>query len=170
MADSFYRIFRFTSLYICICATLLAASFTSCSDSEHFDELPGAIQKFVALYYPEIAVSSYSFNNGIYSIVLRNSATMTFNSSYQWITVNGRGSTLPEIFIYDRLPETLYEYLQTTSNINEVYSATHNSATYTLDLLDYTVVYDIKTATYNIFIAQQPINHCKTSQSIQSNK
>ena len=147
MADSFYRIFRFTSLYICICATLLAASFTSCSDSEHFDELPGAIQKFVALYYPEIAVSSYSFNNGIYSIVLRNSATMTFNSSYQWITVNGRGSTLPEIFIYDRLPETLYEYLQTTSNINEVYSATHNSATYTLDLLDYKVVYDIKTAT-----------------------
>lgn len=54
---------------------------------------------------------------------------------------------MPEIFIYDRLPETLYEYLQTTSNINEVYSATHNSATYTLDLLDYTVVYDIKTAT-----------------------
>lgn len=146
MADIFHKTVHASRLITITAAVIAAMTLPSCSDNENFDELPREIQKFVALYYPEISVSSYSFNSGTYNIVLRNSATMTFNSSYQWISVNGRGATLPELFVYDRLPEALYDYLLTTSNTNNVYSASHNATSYTLGLLDSIITYDIKTA------------------------
>lgn len=120
--------------------------YTACNDEgKQFGQLPGDIQRFIALYYPEIAVSSHSFNNGIYSVTLQNSATLTFDSSYHWLTVDGRGSVLPEIFLYDEMPSELYQYLQTTSNLNNVYSAKRNSNNIIIRLTDSTVDYDIAT-------------------------
>ena len=118
--------------------------YTACNDEgKQFGQLPGDIQRFIALYYPEIAVSSHSFDNGIYSVTLQNSATLTFDSSYHWLTVDGRGSVLPEIFLYDEMPSELYQYLQTTSNFSNVFSAKRTANSIILRLTDSTVDYNI---------------------------
>lgn len=123
----------------------LSATLTACDDNNDFDQMPSQIQSFVSEYYPGISVADYSFDDGTYHVTLSNSAYLRFNSSISWITVDGRGATLPRQLLYDQLPTILYQYLETTSNVGDVYSATRTTAIYTLSLLDSTVVYDIAT-------------------------
>lgn len=138
------RKFRFFILFAI--TMFMGGLHTACNDEgQQFGQLPDDIQRFIALYYPEIAVSSHSFNDGIYSVTLQNSATLTFDSSYHWLSVDGRGSVLPEIFLYDEMPPELYQYLQTTSNLNNVFSAKRTATSIILRLTDSTVDYDIAT-------------------------
>lgn len=135
---------KFRLIILLAMAMITGGLYTACNDEgKQFGQLPGDIQRFIALYYPEIAVSSHSFDNGIYSVTLQNSATLTFDSSYHWLTVDGRGSVLPEIFLYDEMPSELYQYLQTTSNLSNVFSAKRTAYSIILRLTDSTVDYNI---------------------------
>lgn len=125
--------------------TLLLPLMTQCDEKDDFEELPVQIQKFVAKYYPETAVSNYDFSNGIYHVTLNNSATMEFNSSIAWTSIDGRGATLPEMLLYDQLPSPLYSFLESTGNTASVYRMSRNASIITLGLLDSTAVYDIAT-------------------------
>ena len=130
---------------ILLLCTMLLPAITRCNEKDDFEELPSQIQKFVAQYFPETAVSNYDFSNGIYHVTLNNSATMEFNSSIAWTCIDGRGSTLPEMLLYDQLPSPLYSFLESTGNTASVYRMSRNDAIITLGLLDSTAVYDIAT-------------------------
>ncbi|MDE6460040.1 MAG: hypothetical protein K2K52_04300 [Paramuribaculum sp.] len=71
--------------------------------------------------------------------------SVTFNSSNSWIDVNGNGSVLPSILLYDQLPQKLYNYLLETESTEGVYRISRNSRSYHVELKDTYVDYDIKT-------------------------
>ena len=78
---------------------------------------------------------------------LKSDCAISFDSRYRWVTVNGYGSTLPQMFLFDQMPPSLYSYLQETDNVNEVYSVTRDTAVYTVNLQDNTITYDIDSGT-----------------------
>ena len=131
-----------TTILLCI---FLLPLLAQCDEKNEFDELPSQIQKFVSQYYPETAVSHYDFSDGTYNVTLSNSAQLEFNSSIAWTSIDGRGSILPQMLLYDQLPSPLYSFLESTGNITEVYRMSRNSSTITLGLLDSTAVYDMAT-------------------------
>ena len=121
---------------------------TACSgDNEYNNEIPGPIQEFISEYFAGEAVSSYSTNGDTYRVKLKSDCAISFDSRYRWVTVNGYGSTLPQMFLFDQMPPSLYSYLQETDNVNEVYSVTRDTAVYTVNLQDDTITYDIDSGT-----------------------
>lgn len=134
--------YRQTFLLALICGILMPM-LSYCTEDTDFDDLPAPIQKFVAKYYPEIAVEDYNFSNGVYTVSLRGSAMMHFDAQMVWTSVDGRGGVLPQMFLYDEMPEAVYEFTETTGSIGRVYSATRNSSMFALHLLDQDIVYDI---------------------------
>jgi hypothetical protein len=125
---------------IMIVVVAMTASI-ECSNSV-LDELPTSIAQFVTRYFPGVAVSDYSDVGGIYNVKIRNGAALSFNGEYDWISVNGDGSTLPQMLLFDQLPPALFEYLQGAEQLSGVYGITRNATTYSATLLDATVYYD----------------------------
>lgn len=116
-----------------ITALLIAMTFMSgCSDqyNDAWDALPETIAEFVSRYYPEAAVKKYVEDDGQYYVSIKNGAEIIFNSDYQWTSLNGRGGTLPQIFLFDELPPTLYSYLQETEEVDDVYTVSRDAAGY----------------------------------------
>ncbi len=133
---------------------LLAAAFfamslpltTSCSDNnDEYNQLPPKIQAFISEYFPEISVSDYSFSDNVYHVTLSGSAYLEFNTTPAWTEIDGRGSILPGMLLYDQLPTTLYTYIETIGVTDGVYSLTRNNETIKAGLLDSTLTYDIAT-------------------------
>lgn len=124
---------------------LLTLVTTGCSNSELYDDMPREIQNFVAQYYPNSTLASFSSTNAGYIVVIKNGPTMMFDTDCQWTKVDGDGSTLPSNFLYNCLPTTLYEYLQETENATEVFGVTRTSKEYVVNLLKDTLTYDIET-------------------------
>lgn len=126
---------------ISICALLAAA----CQSSDLFKELPAPISKFVSQYWPNPAIASYSEpSSGEYEVVITNGPTLKFDSNYDWTEINGNGMTLPEVLLYDRLPEKLYDYLSAGSELDNVFTLVRTPRTITVTLLNTTVTYDIE--------------------------
>lgn len=130
---------------------LLAAIFTgiwmtSCSEDNVYNSLPEPISKFVDQYYPGTDVSSFTNANGIYTVKVSDGPTITFNKDYDWLSIDANGNTVPEVFLYDRLPAPLYEYLQSTQSTHSVYAVSRDSRQYTVKLLDSSLTYDISTS------------------------
>ncbi|MDE7125646.1 MAG: hypothetical protein K2O12_04110 [Muribaculaceae bacterium] len=123
----------------------LTLTFAGCEKDDLIDSLPTPIAKFVTQYYPGVGVSEYSFTNDSYHVKLKNGPGMTFNGSYDWISVNGYGEALPQVFLFDHLPPALYEYLQTGSLLGEVMSVDRTSRQYTVVLMYTTVYYNTDT-------------------------
>lgn len=115
-----------------------------CSSTE-WEELPDPIAEFVAQYFPGDGVEHYGNSDGTYYVELKGSAGMSFDSNYSWITVNGRGMPLPQVFLFDQLPPALYEYVQEAESVNAVYSVSRSSRTYDVTLADSNLTYDILT-------------------------
>lgn len=116
-----------------ITAMLIAMTFMSgCSDqyNDVWDALPETIAEFVSRYYPEAAVKKYVEDDGQYYVSIKNGAEIIFNGEYQWTSLNGRGGTLPQIFLFDELPPTLYSYLQETEEVDDVYTVTRDASGY----------------------------------------
>lgn len=116
-----------------------------CSDNGLYDELPPQIRNFLAKYYPNTAVDSYTHNSNVYHVKLKNSAGLTFDNDYKWEAVNGYGVALPQVFLYDQLPPELFDYLQETENLNNVMSAEKSAWVYTVALVSDTVTYNVNT-------------------------
>ncbi|MBD5224643.1 MAG: hypothetical protein HDS68_01580 [Bacteroidales bacterium] len=122
---------------------------TGCDDNDEYTEMPGKIQSFVSEYFPETSVSDYSFSNNIYHVTLSGSAYLEFNAVPAWIKIDGRGSVLPEMLLYDQLPSTLYTYIETLEATEGIYSIARNKEAITASLLDSTITYDIATGKIN---------------------
>ena len=124
---------------------ILAVILTNCSNGNLYDEMPSEIQTFISQYFPNAPLESFTSSDNTYTVTLKSSATLTFDSDCKWIKLNGNGSTLPQVLLFDDFPPALYEYLQETENTNNVYVAARNPKIYTVELHDYTITYDIAT-------------------------
>ncbi len=137
---TFYRLILF--LFI----PAVAAVVTGCSDDTLWNDLPETVSNFITRYFPGQGIESENWNNDetVYTVKLKDSDLITFDKSLSWISVNGRGSTIPQMFLFDELPPALYEYIQSMEAVNGVYRVERTNSTITLELLNSTVIYDIK--------------------------
>ncbi len=126
-----------------ILTAALALAATACSDSSNnvWDDLPEGISEFIAMYFPEQGVSKYVESDGEYYVTLKDGPEIIFNSERQWIAMDGRGATLPTMFIFDQMPSPLYAYLQNAEAVDKVYKATRDASGYVLTLANETVTY-----------------------------
>lgn len=123
---------------------LVFAATSSCSDND-FNDLPREIQQFISQYFPGQGVSGFSESAGTYTVNLDNSASLVFNPSLVWTTVEGNGSPIPQQFLFDQFPSALYDYIVTTDNLGEVYAVTRNAGVYTVTFHDYIISYNTTT-------------------------
>lgn len=112
----------------------------ACSSSL-WDDLPEPIAIFISTYYPMSGISEYNEHNGIYYVTIKNGATMTFDSNYTWLEINGNGVVLPQLFIQDALEPKLVQYLMELELTDEVYAAKNDPREVILDMLDYKIRY-----------------------------
>lgn len=112
-----------------------------------WDELPSPIVKFVSEYFPYGEVASYVETDKGSTVKIRNGAELTFDNDYNWTKVNGRGSTLPQQFVYDQLPRELYDYLEAIETDEGIYCVTRTGQIIIVELLDSKVEYDGTTGT-----------------------
>ncbi|MCM1292662.1 MAG: hypothetical protein NC111_05650 [Bacteroides sp.] len=127
---------------------LVIVMMGACGEGSAYDELPSPIAKFVSEYFPFGEVTGYNTSrNGSSVVTIRHGATLTFDSVYEWIDVNGNGATLPPQFLYDQLPPTLYDYILSLEDVNDVYRCQRDSTKITVELLENTLYYDLATQT-----------------------
>ncbi|MDE6199171.1 MAG: hypothetical protein K2L55_02015 [Muribaculaceae bacterium] len=132
-----HRVILFVALFAGIC-------FQSCHNSV-WDEMPAPIAEFVARYFPEQDVSEYGSTDDGYHVRLQNSAAITFNNNYYWLSINGYGETLPQMLLFDELPPALYEHLQAIEELGNVYAVSRDTKYYFVRLLDSDLSYNIAT-------------------------
>ena len=128
-----------------ILVLFLAVTLTGCHDNDIYNEMPQEIELFTDRYFPDVAVSDFTHSGDTYHLTLRNGPGITFGPApdYSWIAVNGYGSTLPAVFMFDQLPPELYVYLQENQVTDGVYAVERDTVTYRLTLLDNTITYTI---------------------------
>lgn len=124
---------------------IAAVALVACHSNDLWDSLPEPIARFVSQYFPNTAVSDYSATDGNYHVKLSGAPSLTFDSNYEWTDINGRGNTLPEVLLFDRLPPALYNYLSETERLDRVYSMSRDAHTYTVVTSDTTLSYNIDT-------------------------
>ena len=110
--------------------TPLTAVMSACRDNEPWGELPSEISEFIATTY---------------HVRIINGPGLTFNKKCEWEAVNGYGMPLPQVLLFDRLPPSLYSYLEETENLGNVFSIERDRTTYTVVLLNETLSYDVAT-------------------------
>lgn len=120
-------------------------AFFACSDSL-WDGLPEPVSNFITQYFPGQAVESEGWNDDstVYTVKLRGSDMITFDKVLSWRSVNGRGATVPQMFLFDELPPALYEYLQAMESLKDVYRVERTNSSITIELLDSAVIYNLK--------------------------
>lgn len=137
---------------------LILTIFQGCSDNTELDRQPDAVQKLIEQYYPGIGVSSSGWQDNVYSVKLRSGVIINFSDTYNWISINGVGSTIPSVFLFDQIPPAFYEYLQETENINQVYRISRDNEEYTAVLLNDTAIYNINDGTITIPVSGEALN------------
>lgn len=129
-----------TSIALCVVILLMGAC-----NSDTWDDLPSAISRFVSEYFPFGELSSYTENNGVEVVQIKKGATLTFDSDYEWTDVNGNGSVLPQQFLYDQLPSTLYRYIESIEGQYSVYRVVRTPRQITVTLFDSELIYNQNT-------------------------
>lgn len=126
-----------------IAAILLIAGmlFSGCGNDD-YKHLPREIQTFLNTYYPGQGVSNFQESAGMITVNLDNSASLVFNPAMVWVSVDGNGNTLPGQFLYDQFPHTLYNYIETTDNLQEIFSVIRDSGIYTVTFHNYVIAYN----------------------------
>ncbi|MCM1032223.1 MAG: PepSY-like domain-containing protein [Odoribacter sp.] len=133
-------------IYIII--ALAASAVWSCQSSDIFKELPQTVSRFVSDYWPNPAIESFTQPHpDTIKVVIKNGPTLTFDSDYLWTEIDGNGMPLPQIFLFDQLPDKLYDYISGGDMTGEVFDVSRNPRLYTVKLLDSHLRYDIATAT-----------------------
>ncbi len=118
----------------------------SCNNDTVWDDIPYPITKFISQYFPGQDASSFTSNDEIYHVKLKNGPGMTFNSKFNWTDINGYGERLPQVLLFDQLPPALYEYLQTGELQSDAISIERTTKQYIVVLIDTTVYFDIQTS------------------------
>ncbi len=131
------------SLFLPVAVIFLLLSAAACDNDDLWDELPVPVAKFVSLYFPESGVNAYSVTSDTYRVRLNGGTGLIFAENYDWVDVNGGGGALPQIFLFDQLPPSLYDYLQTYSLLGDVRRVVRTAESYTVTLSDTYVYYDV---------------------------
>ncbi len=118
----------------------------ACGD-DAWDEMPTSISNFVSQYFPFGEIQSYTETADGSVVHIKNGATLTFDRNYSWVDVNGNGATLPVEFLYDCLPESLYDYVESIESLNDVYRVSRQSRIIAIELSDAKITYDEVTGT-----------------------
>ena len=137
----------------CIALIILAFNLViaGCTSNDLLDQLPEKISDFVQEYFPGQDVSTAEFgDDGTYMVRLRNSVMLTFDKQNNWQSVNGYGSTLPQMFLFDQLPPALYQYLQEMESVNGVYGVVRDSRLYRVELKNQSLLYNISDGSITI--------------------
>ena len=121
------------------------AFLAGCSSNDLYEDMPREIQSFVSQYYPNSQLERFTSSEATYTVILKNGPTMVFDSDCQWTKVDGNGSVLPQVLLFNDLPPALFSYLQETENTDSVFCITRDSAAYTVKLLTRLLTYDIAT-------------------------
>ncbi|MCM1317044.1 MAG: hypothetical protein NC241_02555 [Bacteroides sp.] len=135
---------RFAGILIMAFAVLLP--LCGCGNNDVYDEMPQKIQMFVSQYWPNSEMASFTVTATGSVARIEHGPTLTFDSEGEWTAVDGNGATLPPTFLFDRLPQPLYEHLEATENTAAVYAATRRPPIYTVRLSTRTLTYDSSTA------------------------
>ncbi len=128
-----------------IISAFLALLAIACSHNDNYDDMPQKVQNFIAQYYPGSEVSNFTSTTSTYTLTLKNGPTIVFNSDCNWTQITGNGMPLPKELLFNDFPPILYNYLQETENTGNVFTAIRDAKEYVIDLLDYTLTYDIAT-------------------------
>ncbi len=138
---------RFRLMLIALSCALCGLMTVSCSDDgDGWDDMPPAISRFVSQYFPTQGIESVNeLPDGGYRVKVNDSATLVFDSTPSWTSIDGNGSPLPALLIYDQLPQKLYDYLADTEQTSGVYSLSRDYKTYTVGLHDTTLIFNIQT-------------------------
>lgn len=115
-----------------------------------WDELPGDVVDFVGRYFNG-EVQSYTENKDGSVVKLRNSATISFDSSNGWVDVNGNGVPLPQQFLFDCLPSPLYNYIESVEQTLDVMRVCRVTGGYEVWFADSAIKYDDMTETISYF-------------------
>lgn len=135
---------------------LLAAVVSGCHNDDDFDALPRDISSFVCQYWPNPSIESYTHPKADeYVVILRDGPELNFDAAYQWTEIDGCGLPLPQVLLYDQLPEKLYDYLEATQQTNAVFELERTARIYKVELLDTELTYDIKSQTIRGATASQ---------------
>lgn len=117
----------------------------ACS-SDASEELPSSVSQFTTQYFPGLGVKSYhELSDGGCVVELSGGPTLRFDSDGKWVDINGNGSKLPQVLMYDQLPADLYDYLQGTEQQSDVYVVKRDKYYYKLTMLDTVLTYNIST-------------------------
>lgn len=133
-----------TRLKLYIPALLLAVitGLASCSHSDLWDELPQKVTNFINQYFPNSELQSVSTSTAGVTVRIDNGPGMSFDTDSEWTDINGYGMPLPQVLLYDQLPEKLYDYLQETENLGSVFQLSRKGKIYTVRLLNSSLTFD----------------------------
>ena len=116
-------------------------------NNDAWDELPRPIASFISEYFPFGEVESYRTGDNGSVVQIKNGATLMFDTSYEWTDINGNGVPLPQNFLYDKLPDILYRYVESIEMTGSVYRVINESYRIILDFHDSQIEYDKRTRT-----------------------
>lgn len=127
---------------------LIIGIFIAGCSHEEYDKTPGELTRFISRYWPDPNIESCTNPGGDkWVVIIKNGPTLTFDSKYEWTQINGNGMPLPDIVMYDQLPEPLYAYLVSGSFIGQVFSISRTPRLYTVKVLKFTITYDTEDGT-----------------------
>lgn len=117
----------------------------ACDRDDDFEALPRSISTFVCRYWPNPNIDSYTHPAADrYVVIVRDGPALTFGPApaYDWTEIDGCGLPLPQVLLYDQLPEPLYRYISATEALDAVFCLTRTPRLYTIRLLDSVLTYD----------------------------
>lgn len=136
-------------------AILSVMMFIACSDTL-WDELPSPISTFITTYYPNSGISDYQEKDGNYYVKIKNGASMTFDSEYDWTEINGNGVPIPPIFIFNEMPK-IYQYLGARELTSDLMEAKNEPRAIILTFTDFRLEYIKETGDIRTYM-EKPVS------------
>lgn len=129
-----------------IAAVILTLTITGCDDSVVLGNVPTHVNAFIEQYWPgcEISALQTEKDKGC-TVKIKDGPTIEFDSSEAWTNIKGNGVALPATMLFDQLPQPLYRFLQEMGATGGVYGIERSAESYTLQLLDSKISYNIAT-------------------------
>lgn len=149
---------KYIHILITLFALIALTVIQGCSDNTELDRQPEQVQALIEEYYPGIGVSSSDWDGKTYIVKLSSGVIINFSDTLNWISVNGAGSTIPAVFLFDQIPPAFYEYLQETESVNQVYKISRDNEEYIAELLANTAIYNIETGAITIPVSGNELN------------
>lgn len=135
---------------------LAALVVTGACSSNAWDDIPADISAFVIRYFPGQGVGSYAEddNSDSYAhIVTSGGIRIVFDRNYEWTVIDGNGRRIPQPLVYDELPPGLFQQLESTGNLDNVFKVERTSNVYIVTFSDRYMTYDVVSGTITYFSA-----------------